>query len=73
VTGNWTRASRHGERKSSGGEIVDGWPRRGALSRRGFPRRLGELLIDAGAKVAGGIDAGLLLVEICMAGSAASR
>jgi len=28
----------------------------------------GELLIDAGAKVAGGIDAGLLLTEICLGG-----
>jgi methenyltetrahydromethanopterin cyclohydrolase len=29
---------------------------------------LGELLIDAGAKVAGGVEAGLLLTEICMGG-----
>ncbi len=29
---------------------------------------LGELLIDAGAKAAGGIDAGLLLTQICMGG-----
>jgi len=29
---------------------------------------LGELLIDAGAKAAGGVDAGLLLTEICMGG-----
>ena len=29
---------------------------------------LGELLIDAGAKVPGGIEAGLLLTEICMGG-----
>lgn len=29
---------------------------------------LGELLIDAGAKAAGGIDVGLLLTEICMGG-----
>ena len=29
---------------------------------------LGELLIDAGAKARGGIDAGLLLTEICMGG-----
>ena len=29
---------------------------------------LGELLIDAGAKAPGGIEAGLLLTEICMGG-----
>lgn len=29
---------------------------------------LGELLIDAGAKVPGGLEAGLLLTEICMGG-----
>ena len=29
---------------------------------------LGELLIDAGAKAAGGLDVGLLLTEICMGG-----
>jgi methenyltetrahydromethanopterin cyclohydrolase len=29
---------------------------------------LGELLIDAGAKAAGGVDVGLLLTEICMGG-----
>jgi methenyltetrahydromethanopterin cyclohydrolase len=29
---------------------------------------LGELLIDAGAKTRGGVDAGLLLTEICMGG-----
>ncbi|QGM44884.1 methenyltetrahydromethanopterin cyclohydrolase [Methylocystis heyeri] len=29
---------------------------------------LGELLIDAGAKAAGGVEAGLLLTEICMGG-----
>ncbi len=29
---------------------------------------LGELLIDAGAKAAGGIDAGILLTQICMGG-----
>ena len=28
----------------------------------------GELLIDAGARAPGGIDAGLLLTEICMGG-----
>ena len=51
------------------GEIVDrlvaGAERyRLAVSRGTF----GELLIDAGAKVAGGIDAGLLLTEICLGG-----
>ena len=54
---------------SLAGEIVD---RLVAGAERYRVRRLagslGELLIDAGAKVAGGIDAGLLLTEICMGG-----
>ena len=51
------------------GEIVDrlvaGADRYRVSVSRGS---LGELLIDAGAKAAGGIDAGLLLTEICMGG-----
>jgi methenyltetrahydromethanopterin cyclohydrolase len=51
------------------GEIVDrlvaGAERYRVSVSRGS---LGELLIDAGAKAAGGIDAGLLLTEICMGG-----
>ena len=51
------------------GEIVDrlvaGAERYRVSVSRGS---LGELLIDAGAKATGGIDAGLLLTEICMGG-----
>jgi methenyltetrahydromethanopterin cyclohydrolase len=51
------------------GEIVDrlvaGAKRYRVSVSRGS---LGELLIDAGAKATGGIDAGLLLTEICMGG-----
>lgn len=51
------------------GEIVDrlvaGAERYRVSVSRGS---LGELLIDAGAKAAGGIDAGLLITEICMGG-----
>ena len=51
------------------GEIVDrlaaGAERYRVAVSRGAS---GELLIDAGAKVAGGIEAGLLLTEICMGG-----
>lgn len=51
------------------GEIVDrlaaGADRYRVAVSRGS---LGELLIDAGAKTAGGVDAGLLLTEICMGG-----
>ncbi|PPD42674.1 MAG: methenyltetrahydromethanopterin cyclohydrolase, partial [Methylocystis sp.] len=51
------------------GEIVDrlvaGAERYRVSVSRGS---LGELLIDAGARVAGGIDVGLLLTEICMGG-----
>lgn len=54
---------------SLAGEIVDrlvaGAERYRVSVSRGS---LGELLIDAGAKAAGGIDAGLLLTEICMGG-----
>jgi methenyltetrahydromethanopterin cyclohydrolase len=51
------------------GEIVDrlaaGAKRYRVAVSRGS---LGELLIDAGAKVTGGLEAGLLLTEICMGG-----
>jgi methenyltetrahydromethanopterin cyclohydrolase len=51
------------------GEIVDrlvaGADRYRVSVSRGA---LGELLIDAGARAPGGIDAGLLLTEICMGG-----
>ena len=51
------------------GELVDrlvaGAERYRVAASRGS---LGELLIDAGARVAGGVDAGLLLTEICMGG-----
>ncbi len=51
------------------GEIVDrlvaGADRYRVAVSRGAS---GELLIDAGAKVAGGLEAGLLLTEICMGG-----
>ncbi len=51
------------------GEIVDRLAAGAARYRVAVSRGAsGELLIDAGAKVAGGIDAGLLLVEICMGG-----
>lgn len=54
---------------SLAGEIVDrlvaGAGRYRVSASRGS---LGELLIDAGAKTAGGVDAGLLLTEICMGG-----
>ncbi len=54
---------------SLAGEIVDrlvaGAGRYRVAASRGS---LGELLIDAGARVAGGVDAGLLLTEICMGG-----
>jgi len=51
------------------GEIVDRLAAGAARYRVAVSRgSSGELLIDAGAKVAGGIDAGLLLVEICMGG-----
>jgi methenyltetrahydromethanopterin cyclohydrolase len=51
------------------GEIVDrlvaGAGRYRVAATRGAS---GELLIDAGASVAGGVEAGLLLTEICMGG-----
>ncbi len=51
------------------GEIVDrlvaGADRYRVLVSRGS---CGELLVDAGAKAAGGLEAGLLLTEICMGG-----
>lgn len=51
------------------GEIVDRLAAGAARYRVAVTRgSLGELLIDAGAKVAGGIDAGLLLTEICLGG-----
>ena len=54
---------------SLAGEIVDrlvaGAERYRVSVSRGS---LGELLVDAGAKAAGGIDVGLLLTEICMGG-----
>ncbi|MEF3366570.1 methenyltetrahydromethanopterin cyclohydrolase [Methylocystis sp. 9N] len=51
------------------GEIVDRLVAGAAQYRVHVSRgELGELLIDAGAKVPGGIDVGLLLTEICMGG-----
>jgi methenyltetrahydromethanopterin cyclohydrolase len=51
------------------GEIVDRLVAGAEKYRVAVSRgSLGELLIDAGAKAAGGIDAGLLLTEICMGG-----
>jgi len=51
------------------GEIVDRLAAGAERYRLAVSRgSLGELLIDAGAKVAGGIDAGLLLTEICLGG-----
>lgn len=51
------------------GDIVDRLADGAARYRVAVSRgSAGELLIDAGAKVAGGIDAGLLLTEICMGG-----
>lgn len=51
------------------GEIVDRLAAGAARYRVSVSRgSLGELLIDAGAKAAGGIEAGLLITEICMGG-----
>jgi methenyltetrahydromethanopterin cyclohydrolase len=51
------------------GEIVDRLAAGAEKYRVAVSRgSLGELLIDAGAKVAGGVEAGLLLTEICMGG-----
>jgi len=51
------------------GELVDRLAAEADRYRVAVSRgSLGELLIDAGAKTAGGIDAGLLLTEICMGG-----
>jgi methenyltetrahydromethanopterin cyclohydrolase len=51
------------------GEIVDRLVAGAARYRVGVSRGAsGELLIDAGAKAAGGVEAGLLLTEICMGG-----
>ena len=51
------------------GEIVDRLAAGAARYRVSVSRgSLGELLIDAGAKAAGGIEAGLLITEVCMGG-----
>jgi methenyltetrahydromethanopterin cyclohydrolase len=51
------------------GEIVDRLAANAERYRVAVSRGpSGELLIDAGAKVAGGLEAGLLLAEICMGG-----
>jgi methenyltetrahydromethanopterin cyclohydrolase len=51
------------------GEIVDRLVAGADTYRVAVSRgSLGELLVDAGAKAAGGVEAGLLLTEICMGG-----
>ncbi|HMK90128.1 MAG TPA: methenyltetrahydromethanopterin cyclohydrolase, partial [Methylocystis sp.] len=51
------------------GEIVDRLAASAERYRVAVSRgSSGELLIDAGAKAAGGVEAGLLLTEICMGG-----
>jgi methenyltetrahydromethanopterin cyclohydrolase len=51
------------------GEIVDRLAANAERYRVAVSRgESGELLIDAGAKVAGGVEAGLLLTEICLGG-----